>query len=418
MLYRIVAFFSALLFTVCSFLGINYDRKGYMLDKDKLEKNISSSQNQLIEEGKLTGSVVIVSQNGETLLNKTYGKVRAEGTEIKADTTFRIASMTKPITAVALLIAYEMELVDIYADVSAYLPQFKDMYLTKTNSNGEAVKDGNGNLIKGEKAKNQIKVYQTVSHVSGLQEVNADFSKYENFTLTEAVDNIAAQPLMFEPGTAQSYCTSGYDIAARIIEIKSGMDYESFLKKYIFDKLGMTDTTFAPSDEQFERMTAIHGRNEDSGKAIDIPVAPGYVFGNFPVSYCAAGAGLISTAGDYMKFCEMLINNGKAPDGTVIVSEESIKLMSTPIPDMKNGIMNGDQQWGLGVRVIVGMNYTLPMGTYGWSGAYGTHFWIDPVNKIFAVYMKNSAYDGGAGAKTAGQLEEDVMNSITLKKLG
>ena len=134
------------------------------------------------------------------------------------------------------------------------------------------------------------------------------------------------------------------------------------------------------------------------------------MFGNFPVTYHAAGAGLVSTASDYMKFADMLLNKGVCPGGTRLVSEKNFALFYTPVTDEK--VMPGDVRWGLGVRVITGYGNTLPKGSYGWSGAYGTHFWIDPVNRIAAVYMKNSVFDGGAGSSTAEEFEKDVMKSL------
>lgn len=418
MVYRFISLFTSFFMLLSSLFGGSYTAPARRLNVERLDKKVTASQNKRIQNGELLGSIVTVNQNGVCVFNKTYGKMSSQRDEnMREDATFRIASMTKPVTAAAMLIAYDMGILDIYADVADYLPQFREMYLKKTDAHGNEIKDAAGRLVRGEKAKNSIKVYQTVSHVTGLQEVNADFNSYVSFTLEDAVENIAAQPLNFEPGTAQSYCTSSYDIVARIIEIKTGMNYEQFLQKYIFSKLGMTDTTFTPSDEQWQRMTAVHARSED-GTMLDAPTVPNCVFSNFPVSYFAAGAGLMSTASDYMKFAEMLQNYGKAPDGTVILSESSVKLMQTPIPEMENGIMGGDSRWGLGVRVLINnRSNNLPKGTFGWSGAYGTHFWIDPSNKITVVYMKNSAYDGGAGARTSNELERNVMKCVTARKV-
>ena len=232
--------------------------------------------------------------------------------------------------------------------------------------------------------------------------------KPENMTLEYVTDYFATQPLSFEPGTAQEYNTVAYDVAARIIELTSGMPFGEYLKVNIFDKLGMTDTTFAPTSAQWERFVAVHGRDEN-GKAFNSPMIEDCVIGNFPVTYQAAGAALAGTGEDYMKFAQMLLNNGKAADGTQVVSEEMVKLMATPMVSEK--IMPGNQRWGLGVRVFV-RDGALPKGTFGWSGMYGTHFWVDPSNQITAVYMKNSLYDGGAGAATANQFERDVMGSF------
>ena len=157
-------------------------------------------------------------------------------------------------------------------------------------------------------------------------------------------------------------------------------------------------------------MVGIH--NFADGKAFNEKTVPGCVFGNFPATYHVAGAALASMAADYVKFAQMLLNGGKADNGTVVLSEKTLKLMSTPVLDDKR---SDNTLWGLGVRVIVKPGNTLPVGCFGWSGAYGTHFWIDPVNKVAAVYMKNSAYDGGAGNQSANEFEKDIMNSFKLK---
>jgi CubicO group peptidase (beta-lactamase class C family) len=122
------------------------------------------------------------------------------------------------------------------------------------------------------------------------------------------------------------------------------------------------------------------------------------------------GAGLVSTLRDYSKFAKLLLNKGKIGD-IPLISEETFNLLCTP--QVSQGIMPGNARWGLGVRVITDESYPyLPVGSFGWSGAYGSHFWIDPVHKIFAVYMKNSKIDGGAGNESAVKLEKAVYSSF------
>lgn len=406
MFYKIISFFTGIILAVMSFFGVG---GGHMIKEDALAYFVGNSQAERIADGKLTGSHAVVFQNGEKILDETYGKASANGEALSPDAVYRIASMTKPITAVAMLMEYEKGNLDIYADVSDYLDGYDDMYVAE-------VKDGE--ITKGEKAKNSIKVYQLVSHTSGIGcgDIESLYSAAvnDNTTVQSIAEYFSDKPLLFNPGTSQSYSTCAYDIAARIIEITSGTEFGEYVKVNIFDKLGMTDTTFEPTAEQFARMVAVHARAD--GKNADAPVLSDRVFGSFPVTYHAAGAGLASTASDYSKFAEMLQNGGVSADGTRILSEASVKLMATPVSDPGNNA--GNQKWGLGVRVITDNTYTLPKGTFGWSGAYGTHFWIDPVNKITAVYMKNSAYDGGAGASSSNEFEKDVMNSLSLKKLG
>ena len=179
------------------------------------------------------------------------------------------------------------------------------------------------------------------------------------------------------------------------------MKYGDFLKNNIFDRLGMTDTSFEPN---WERVIGMH--NYLDGKAVKGDTNEGCVFSDFPISHQLGGAGLVSTIDDYCKFAEMLLNGGNG-----IISPESVKLMSTP--SVPYSVQKRNKRWGLSVKVVSDESYqSLPVGAFGWSGAYGTHFWVDPENKITAVYMKNSHYDGGGDAITAKNFEWDVTLSM------
>lgn len=383
--------------------------KGYVIDSKKAGAAVTASAAARIASGTLAGVHAVVLQNGEEVINQTFGSYEVGGKELDGNAVYRIASMTKPITAVALLIEHDRGNLSIYDDLTKYMPEFERLYISQKDENGAPATDENGLMKKGEKAENGIKLYQLVSHVSGMGEVNIKAVGKDRCTCKTAAEWLASQPLVFEPGSQQQYCTGGFDVAARVIEITSGMEFSEYLKVNIFDKLGMTDTTFEPTDEQYSRMVGIH--NFADGKAFNEKTVPGCVFGGFPATYHAAGAALASTTADYVKFAQMLLNGGRAQDGTVILSEEALGLMSTPVPDEKRA---DDWLWGLGVRVIVKPGNILPVGCFGWSGAYGTHFWVDPANKIAAVYMKNSAYDGGAGNQSATEFEKDIVNSLYL----
>ena len=398
---KVLIFINSLIMLINSFFGINFMPKGYAINAEKAEAAITASAEKRIQDGTLTGAHAIVVQNGVEIINKTFGTYEVGGRELDGSAVYRIASMTKPITALALLIEHDRGHLSIYDELTKYLPEFGEMYLSEKDENGTA-----------KKVENRIKLYQLVSHVSGVGEVSVGAIGKEKCTCKTAAEWLATQPLVFEPGSMQQYSTGAFDVAARVIEITSGMEFSEYIKVNIFDKLGMKDTTFEPNEEQWSRMVGIH--NFADGKVFTEKGAAGCVFGSFPVTYHAAGAGLASTADDYMKFALMLLNGGKAEDGTVVLSEETLKLMSTPVADDKR---TGDNRWGLGVRVIVKTGNTLPVGCFGWSGAYGTHFWIDPVNKVAAVYMKNSAYDGGAGNQSANEFEKDIMKSFKLKKI-
>ena len=202
--------------------------------------------------------------------------------------------------------------------------------------------------------------------------------------------------------------TGSFDVLTKIIEIVSGMDYLSFLKKEVFEPCGMVDTTFEPTESQQARMVAMHDRKDGENVVSQMPA--GCIFEIYPSTHYLGGAGLVSTLSDYGKFAKMLLNQGKTENGELLKEKTFKQLCTAQVP---KSIMPGNARWGLGVRVITEDSHpNLPKGSFGWSGAYGTHFWIDPVNKIFAVFMKNSKVDGGAGNESAVKFEKAVYSSF------
>ncbi len=409
-----MSFFTSAVLLISGLLGL--ELPALRLNERLLSDRVSSSQRARLKSEKIFGSHIIVWQNHKEVLNALYGFSDRMKTPLSGNEIYRIASMTKPVTAVAMLAAYEDGLIDIYEEVSHYLPEFGEMYLALRDKNGELVKDEAGNFIKDKKAVNSIKVYQCVSHITGLPEISEKAFENGEENLESAVSYLSEQPLLFEPGTEQLYCTSAYDIVARIIEIKSGLNFNEYLKKRIFDRLGMEDTTFMPDSQQKARFVRMHAVDENK-KSYEYPTDDGCNFAGFGNTYFGAGCSLVSSAADYLKFALMLQNGGEGENGVRVVSENSIKLLSTPVPEMKKIMPSSSWQWGLAVRVIVKTGDRLPKGSFGWSGAYGTHFWIDKQNNITALYFKNSVYDGGAGCLTANEFEKDVMKSLSLRRL-
>lgn len=376
------------------------------LNPELLRKTIEKTIKADVESGRVGGASVKVMQSGETLYRADFGYSDCDSKKtLAANNIFRLASMTKPITAVAVLIQVSRGPVDLLDPVDKFLPEYAELDIGVLDDNKQVVRVG--------KARNKVRIIHLLTHSSGigtLEVGDVQFSqmKPENTRSIETVvDYFADAAIAFEPYTAQAYSpVVGFDILARIVEITSGMSYREFVKKEIFEPLGMSDTTCVPDDEQWNRMVCMH--NYINGKGVSADVGSRYIFGGFPLTYNCGGAGIASTVEDYSKFASMLLSGGEY-NGVRILPESLVRSMG--IPHLPETVMPGHEMWGLGVRVIVGDN-TLPVGAYGWSGAYGTHFWIDPENKIVAVYMKNSYYDGGAGASTACRFEIDVMNSF------
>ncbi len=368
-----------------------------ILNKELLKTNIEKRINADIASGRVGGASVIVRQNGKLAYKNCFGA------DVTEDTIFRLASMTKPITTVAVLMLIEQGRLCLNDTVEKYLPQFKDMHIVKSNECGELVDMGS--------AQTKPSVLHLLSHTSGIGSgvvgniQSGKMTDDDRATVSNTIEFFANQGLAFNPFSAQAYSgTAAFDVLVAIIEKITGENYNDFLKKNIFEPLNMYDTTFVPSKSQWGRLITMH--NYKDGKSSIGHTNENCVFENYPCTHYLGGAGLISTINDYSNFAEMLLNNGGQ-----IVSEKMIKLMKTP--QVPPEIMGGTWRWGLGVRVVTSEAYGyLPVGAYGWSGAYGGHFWIDPVNNITAVYMKNSRYDGGSGAKTAYNFEMDVNNAL------
>ena len=369
------------------------------IDMRRLADNIENIAEYDFSNNKVFGSAYYVYSDGENF-EKCYGNLSIDSDkQVTNNTVFRLASMTKPITAVASLVLSERGRLSLDDSVDKFIPEFADIM----------IKDVTGNSVKPCKIPT---VKDILTHTSGIgcvpEKLNCMTSD-DKLTHEAAIKFCLKNGLDFEPNSMQRYSGwMAFDVLTKIIEIVSQTDFLSFLKKEIFDVCGMFDTTFEPSDEQKSRMITMH--NKVDGKNAVGNTTEGCVFENFPCNHYLGGAGLVSTLSDYSKFARMLLDNGKAENGRII-KEDTIKQMYTPwVP---KEIMNGNERWGLGVRVISEDAYpTLPKGAYGWSGAYGSHFWIDPVNNICAVFMKNSRFDGGAANESARNFEKAVYSSF------
>ena len=317
-------------------------------------------------------------------------------TPITKKTVFRLASMTKPITAVAAMILVERDMLSLDDTIDMYIPAFKNVKIVNTSGN-ESI------------PQNIPTIRNLLNHTSGIggdERKLAKMTANDKATLNASIAFYAKIGLDFEPGTRQMY--SGYasfDVLTRIIEIASGTDYLKFLTTEIFEPCGMVDTTFLPNEDQQERMSDMH--RQLNGENAVAEMYPNCIFEDFPSAHYLGGAGLVSTLQDYSNFAKMLLNKGKVGKKRIL-KEETFNQLCTP--QVSPEIMPNNYRWGFGMRVIMEDAY-LPTSSFGWSGAYGTHFWIDPINKIFAVFMKNSRIDGGAGNESAVKLEQAVYTA-------
>ena len=375
------------------------------LDLQILENNIEKAAEFDFSGNKVFGSAYFVYQEGNLSFKKCYGKLSVNSEQPVTDSTiFRLASMTKPITAVAALILAERGLIDLDGAVSKYLPEFGNINIIDDTDTNLGI------------PKNAPTVRNILSHCSGIGSSDKKFEKItdkDKKSIDSYVRFLYNSGLDFEPETMQRYSGTGaFDVLTKIIEKVSQTDFLSFLKKEIFEPCNMPNTTFVPTSQQKTELIAMHCK--DGGKNQVYPMKADCVFEDFPQTHYLGGAGLVSTLHDYGEFAKMLLNKGKLNKKQLICEKTFEPLCQ---PQVNKAIMPGTERWGLGVRIITDPAYPyLPVGAFGWSGAYGSHFWIDPTNKIAAVFMKTSKFDGGAGNESAQNFEKAVYSSFkTLK---
>ena len=375
------------------------------LDFEKVQENIRTHVSTVIGQKVLPCASILVYQENCGFYREEFGCSDISGNKkLKNDAIFRLASMSKPITAVAAMILEDRGLLSLEDPIAKFLPEFSKLFIGKIEKD-EAVEEV--------EAKTAVTIKELLTHSSGIGSGDIGAKDFlaipveERATLEMAMPHYAKCRLEFEPKTSSNYSPFlGLDILSRIIEIVSGKSYDIFLKEEIFDKLGMRDTTFVPTEEQWDRM--VRFAYEKDGKCISKPLDKTRVFEHFPLTFFAGSAGLASTMDDYFAFAKMLLNEGEY-NGVRILNADTVRAMATP--QLTKEVLPPPQVWGLGVRVITDETYgTLVKNCYGWAGAYGTYFWVDPDNKIVAIYMRNVA-DSEQGY-TASQLEQDVTSSL------
>jgi CubicO group peptidase (beta-lactamase class C family) len=290
----------------------------------------------------------------------------AAGTPMRTDAIGWIASMTKPVTATAILMLQDEGKLSVDDPVAKYIPQLAAL---KT-ADGKP-----GNLT----------LRHLLTHTSGMAEATAEESQAAR-TLADLIPCFASKPLKFEPGSKWQYCQSGINTLGRIVEVASGQSFPEFLEKRLFGPLGMKDTTFYPTPEQAARVAKAY--KVADGKLEETAVKADYDYKR-PDRVPTANGGLYSTAPDYVSFCQMILGQGSL-DGKQYLKPESVKLMTTiQTGDLKTGFTDGNG-WGLGwcvVRQPQGPTAALSPGTCGHGGAYGTQAWIDPVKQVIYVVM-------------------------------
>jgi len=368
---------------------------------DRLAR-IDASINAEVDAGKIPGAVALIVKNGEIVYHKSFGLADIDSnTPMRPDSIFRIASMSKAITTVGAMILYEQGRFRLNDPLAKYIAEFASMSIVSGT-------DDNGGITETVAATRPIRIIDLMTHASGIgypfipskvQKTYHDAGIIDGLTvkdlkLASQVKLLAAQPLLFEPGSAFAYGLST-DVLGYLIEVVSGKPLDQFFADEIFEPLGMSDTYFYLPDGKADRLVTLYndvdgvGLVEHAGSETDIEVNDAL----YPIigakTYFSGGAGLSSTAQDYARFLQMLLNDGEL-DGARILGRKSVELMRTGRVDW-----DGDAvpDFGLGFAVVsdIGRRGELAsVGSYAWGGAFNTSYWIDPSEKLIGVYMSQA----------------------------
>ena len=353
-----------------------------------------------ISAGEVAGAVTLVTDPKGVLHLEAEGLAdREAGTPLKTDSIFWIASMSKPITATAVLMLQDEGKLSVEDPIGKYLPEL-------------------AHLKTADGVEHTVTIRQLLTHTSGMGEISSDEAKASP-TLAVAIPRYATKPLQFVPGSKWKYCQSSINTAARIVEVVSGKSFPEFLEQRLFRPLGMKDTTFYLSAEQLKRLSKTYARTPD-GKLVEAtnPI----LYGKSPTDrdrFPAANGGLFSTATDYALFARMILNQGTL-NGKQFLKPASVALMtSVQTGSLETGFTPGNG-WGLGwcvVRTPQGVSGMLSSGTFGHGGAHGTQAWIDPVRKLAYVLMvQRSNFPNSDASDLRREFQQAVVGDLRLGK--
>jgi CubicO group peptidase (beta-lactamase class C family) len=361
---------------------------------------LNDGMKSLVDQGRLAGAVTMVARHGKVIEFEATGK-RDIGANLpmQKDSIFRIYSMSKPITGVAMMMLFEEGKWQLNDPVAKYIPEFADLKVYAT--------DANGNMVLKDQA-HPMTMRELMSHTGGFTYgyfSNTPVDKLQreadvlnvNSTLEEMVKRVAKLPLNAQPGSEWHYSIS-VDIQGYIVQKLSGMPFEEFLEKRIFKPLNMVDTGFYVPAEKLKRLAEFYTYGKDG----QFDVVKGGLNHDFSAkpALASGGGGLVSTATDYMRFCQMLLNGGKL-DGVRLLAPRSVDLMRTNVLSPGMSTLSPGAGFGLDFAVytdVVAAGCYYGKGTFYWGGAAGTWFWIDPTDDLIAIGMIQQVAGTGAAA--------------------
>ncbi len=378
-----------------------------------------------VEPGKIAGALPLIFRNGVLAYCEPLGSMDLERAKPMApDTIFRIYSMTKPITSVALMMLYEQGAFQLNDPVTRYIPEWKNMRVFQSGVAPSFITAA---------PERRITFKDLFMHMSGLtygfmNRTNVDHAYRKlgiggvepGSTLKDTIDKLARIPLEFSPGTRWNYSVST-DVLGYLVEVISGQRFDEYLRTQIFEPLGMTDTGFTVKDGNIGRFAANYSRA--LGKELKLEDDPENSIYTRPRTYFSGGGGLVSTVNDYLKFCRMLLNKGVL-DGKRILGPRTVELMT------RNHLPNNDDltRWALGTFAETtyegygfGLGFSVhlgsvrsatigSMGEYAWGGAASTIFWVDPVEDMIVIFMTQLMPSGTFNFR--GQLKSLIYPAI------
>ena len=394
------------------------------MDTQEIQRTIDA----YIQNQELAGGAMLVRRDEEVLYENTFGYSNIAARQaIARDSLYRLMSMTKPITAVAVMQLAEQGKIELDAPLNHYLHGFTAMrvvddkrYAYHEGMNALSLLPGLLTFrLKAPRtipAERDITIRDLLCHASGLEQgiyglisMKLDKSKRESLAALE--QKYSTMPLDFQPGKGGGYSPlAGFDLLARVVEVISGLPFDAYLQQNLFDPLGMQDTAFRLDDAQAARLVHVYKREKnrlrdvtDTAEGMDSLLKRGE-------HYTAGCGGLFSTLHDYDRFAHMLLNGGEV-DGVRVLQPETVRLMgqqgSPDYPDPDPGCA-----WGLGMKIRKDprkAKSACTAGTFGWSGAFGTHFFVSPKDHLSAVWMMNRSDIDGASSYISKKIEELVF---------
>ena len=399
------------------------EREG--VSQERLDR-ITEHMNKAVTDGTMVGGMGLIARNGKIVYSETYGQAdREAGKPMTEDVIYRIYSMTKPVTGVALMMLYEEGKFFLNDPVARYIPELANLEVAVSTADGDTRVSSDGTTSRTEGAGDASKVGETrkparqptiqdlLRHTAGFSygffgntEIDKRYREVGILgekDLKEFVTNLGKIPLQYEPGTRWHYSVS-VDVQGRLVEVLSGMSFGEFLDERLFTPLDMKDTHFFIPADKLDRLAQIYSPENTpdgnelflgssvstklvpSGESADVDYKEGGTFEG-------GGHGLVSTARDYLRFSQMMLNGGEL-DGVRILSPKTVELMTANhLGDLEMGFGRRGVGFGLGFAVALDQGEIGEIGSpgeYNWGGAAGTRFWIDPVENLIGIFMVQS----------------------------